>query len=157
MAKVNGTDFAIFRTSDQQIIGHSKSCSLIVGADLPESTTKNSNGFQEVIAGIRNAQLSGAGLIRYGDPLNYEELADYVLTKTKVDFYVATGTGYAFKGDGFISNASETGAYEAVAEFEVEIEIQSLFMIIDPNTGSNIWSLNSYGIWDNANLNWQNA
>ena len=82
MAKVNGTNFALFRASDDEIIGHSNSCSLTIGADLPDSTTKDSNGFTEVIAGIRNAQFSASGLIRYGDPLNYTELADYVLQRT---------------------------------------------------------------------------
>ena len=72
MAVINGTNFAIFRSSDNQIIGHSNTCNLTIQADLPESTNKDSNGFQEVICGLRSAQISVGGLTRYGDPLNYE-------------------------------------------------------------------------------------
>ncbi len=152
MAKVNGTNFALFRASDDAIIGHSNSCSLTIGADLPDSTTKDSNGFTEVIAGVRNAQFSASGLIRYGDPLNYTELADYVLQRTLVEFYIETGTGYNFQGSGFITNASQTGALESTADFSIEMEIKLLLIYDNP-----IWGQNDYDTWATTAINWNNA
>ncbi|BCV05911.1 MAG: hypothetical protein CM15mV120_290 [uncultured marine virus] len=102
MAVINGTNFAIFRSSDSQIIGHSNSCNLTIQADLPESTNKDSNGFQEVICGLRSAQITIDGLTRYGDPLNYEELSDLVLLRTPVDVFIESNSGYTFRGDALL-------------------------------------------------------
>lgn len=156
MAKVNGTNFLLKRQSDGQVVGHSKSISLAISADLPESTNKDSNGFQEVIAGLRNAQLSVSGLTRYGDPLNYTELADYVLQRTDIEFFIESSDGLVFIGNGNVSDATETGAVETATEFDAEIMIKQLFLVANPNQG-NIWSFNDYGLWQNADVLWQNA
>mgnify|MGYP003135639966 FL=1 len=156
MATINGTNFLLKRQSDGEVVGHSKSISLNIGADLPESTSKDSNGFQEVIAGLRNAQLSVSGLTRYGDPLNYTELADYVLQRTDIEFFIESSNGLVFIGNGNVSDATETGAVETATEFDAEIMIKQLFLVANPNQG-NIWSFNDYGLWQNADILWQNA
>jgi predicted secreted protein len=157
MATINGTNFLLKRQSDGQVVGHSKSISLTIGADLPESTNKDSNGFQEVIAGLRNAQLSVSGLTRYGDPLNYTELADYVLQRTEVEFYIEKDNGLVFMGNGNVSDATETGAFETATEFDAEILIKQLFLVSNPNISRIVWALNGLGTWDDADELWQNA
>ena len=156
MAVINGTNFAIFRSSDSQIIGHSNSCNLTIQADLPESTNKDSNGFQEVICGLRSAQITIDGLTRYGDPLNYEELSDLVLLRTPVDIFIESNSGYTFRGDAFVTNASETANLEEAVNFSIEIEITNLYRVIDPDLG-NVWAVNDYNTWQTTALDWDSA
>lgn len=52
----NGTNLLLKFAADggsPASIGHSTSCSLSLSNDLPEATTKDSSGFQEVISGVK--------------------------------------------------------------------------------------------------------
>jgi len=46
----NGTNLVL--SVEGTNLGHTTSCSLTLSTDLPEATTKDSSGFQEVIAGV---------------------------------------------------------------------------------------------------------
>ena len=50
----NGTNLLLklgSSNSNEAIIGHTTSASMSISVDLPEATTKDSNGYHEVIAG----------------------------------------------------------------------------------------------------------
>jgi predicted secreted protein len=56
----NGTNLVVLVGSE--VIAHSTSCSLSVSADLPDATTKQSQGWAEEIAGLRSWSLTTDGL-----------------------------------------------------------------------------------------------
>ncbi len=87
----NGTNLLLKFAADggsPASIGHSTSCSLSLSNDLPEATTKDSSGYQEVIAGVKSGEISFEGLVAYDDANNAIEAADFLLARTKLDWQV---------------------------------------------------------------------
>lgn len=85
-----------------------------MSVDLPESTTKDSNGFSEVIAGVKSGEISFDGLVDYTDSQNAAELNDLLLARTKIFFEFGT----AVTGDQLISGAGFLSSLEMSAEME---------------------------------------
>ena len=56
----NGTNLVVLVGTE--VVAHSTSCSLSVSADLPDATTKSSNGWADQIAGLRSWSLTTDGL-----------------------------------------------------------------------------------------------
>ena len=108
MAVINATSFLLLK--DTTVIGHSKSTSFNVNVDLPESTSKDSLGWKEVIPGVKSGTLSCECLTDYSDSLGFEQLADMVLTKQKAVFYFKDNVNpkLIVRGEGFINSVDET-------------------------------------------------
>jgi hypothetical protein len=104
----NGTNLLLSVEGD--VLGHTTSCSLSLSNDLPEATTKDSNGFQEVIAGVISGELSFDGLVDYSDTANAIELADYLLARTQITCVFGTAvTGDAiFTAEGYLSSVEQS-------------------------------------------------
>jgi predicted secreted protein len=113
----NGTNL-LLKISDtdgsEANIGHTTSCSLSLSVDLPEATTKDSSGFQEVIAGVKSGEISFDGLVDYTDSQNAAELAEFLIDRTKIYFEFGTSTS----GDQLISGAGYLSSLEVSAEME---------------------------------------
>jgi TP901-1 family phage major tail protein len=113
----NGTNLILkFHSTDgsEAAIGHSTSATLSLSADLPDATTKDSSGYNEVIAGTRTGEISFEGLVAYDDANNAIEAADYLLARTKI--YWEFGTEAT--GDDVYSGAGYLNAVEMSAEME---------------------------------------
>ena len=75
----NGTNFLLKYSvdggSNYTNLGHTTSASISFSMDTPESTSKDSGGFREVIAGVRSVEISFDGLVAQfttgetGDPV----------------------------------------------------------------------------------------
>ena len=46
-------------------LGHTTSCSMTFNVDLPEATSKDSSGYQELITGVKSGEISFDGLVAY--------------------------------------------------------------------------------------------
>ena len=129
----NGTNLLLkFNTSDgtpgsTSIVGHTTSCELSLSADLPESTTKNSSGFQEVIAGVKSGEISFEGLVAYDHANNAIEAADLLIAGTKVDwsFGTAESGDAVYSGKGFLSSVTMSGEMESPVSFSGSITTTS--------------------------------
>lgn len=124
----NGTNLLLkFATdgSSPVTIGHSTSCSLSLSNDLPEATTKDSSGFQEVIAGVKSGEISFEGLVAYDDSNNAIEAADFLLARTKLDWSFGTAeTGDAYyQGEGFISSIEMSAEMESPVSYSGSITV----------------------------------
>lgn len=108
LLKISATD------GSEANIGHTTSCSLSLSVDLPEATTKDSSGFQEVIAGVKSGEISFDGLVDYTDSQNAAELAEFLIDRTKIYFEFGTSTA----GDQLISGAGYLSSLEVSAEME---------------------------------------
>jgi predicted secreted protein len=126
----NGTDLLLKLTDGSSIatsttIGHSTSCTLTLSNDLPEATTKDSNGFQEVIAGVKSGEISFEGLIAYDDNANPVDFADILIARTAVSWEFGTAeTGDAvYSGSGFLSSVEMSAEMESPATYSGSITV----------------------------------
>ena len=119
----NGTNL-ILKIEDTAL-GHTTSCSLSLNNDLPEATTKDSNGFQEVIAGVMSGELSFDGLVAYDDTANGIELADYLLARTQLTCVFGTlESGDAiFTAEGFLSSVEMSAEMESPVSYSGSITL----------------------------------
>jgi len=118
----NGTNLLLKVIADGgtlATIGHTTSCTFTLNNDLPIATSKDSSGFQEVIAGVISGEISFDGLIKYDDTMNAEELQGFVLNRTKIDFSFGTGESgdTILTGEGFLSSFEQTGEMESPATY----------------------------------------
>jgi len=105
----NGTDLLLKVSStdgSEANIGHTTSCTISLSNDLPEATTKDSSGFQEVIAGVMSGEISFEGLVAYDDSANAIEMADYLLARTQLTcvFGTAESGDDVYTAEGFLSS-----------------------------------------------------
>ena len=116
---------------EKQVLGHSTSTVISLNVDLPESTSKDSNGFREVIAGVRSGEIAVDGLVDYGDTLNFNELATMMLTKQKAEFYFEDSTSslYIFNGEGYIESVEQIAEMENSVSYSVGISLTGLMTL----------------------------
>jgi TP901-1 family phage major tail protein len=124
----NGTNLLLKVITDGgtlATVGHTTSCTLSLSNDLPEATTKDSAGYQEVIAGVRSGEISFEGLVAYDDAANAIEMADYLLARQKVDFSFGTAaTGDAvYSGEGYFSSVEMSAEMESPVTYSGSISI----------------------------------
>ena len=100
-------------------IGHTTSCTFSLSNDLPIATTKDSSGFQEVIAGVRSAEITFDGLVDYSDSMDIDTLLGFVISRQKIDFSFGTAaTGdVIYTGEGFLSSVDYTAEMESPVSF----------------------------------------
>lgn len=118
----NGTNLILKVISDGgtlATLGHTTSATLSLSNDTPEATTKDSSGFQEIIAGVISGEISFEGLVAYDDAAGADEISTYLLGRTKVDWSFATGvTGDTlYSGEGFISSCEVSAEMESPVSY----------------------------------------
>jgi len=128
----NGTNLVLKLIADGgtlEALGHSTSCSMTINQDLPEATTKDSSGYQEVISGLRSAEISFDGLIDYTDASNSLRNADGIASlltgRNKIDWSFGTAaTGDTiFTGEGFIASLEQSAEMESPATYSGTITV----------------------------------
>jgi len=124
----NGTNLLVKVIGDGgtlATIGHTTSCSMSLSHDLPEATTKDSNGYSEFISGVRGGTISFEGLVAYDDSSNAEEIIGYVTGRNKVDWSFGTAaTGdTVYSGEGYISSIEVSAEMESPVSYSGEITI----------------------------------
>ena len=119
----NGTNLII--TVEGATVGHTTSCTLSLSNDLPEATTKDSSGFQEVIAGVMSGEISFEGLVAYDDSANAIEMADYLLARTQLTcvFGTAESGDDVFTAEGFLSSVEMSAEAESPVSYSGSITL----------------------------------
>ena len=119
----NGTNLIL--TVEGATLGHTTSCSLSLSNDLPEATTKDSNGFQEVIAGVISGEISFDGLVDYSDSANAIEMADYLLARTQITcvFGTAVSGDDVYTAEGFLSSVEQSAEMESPVSYSGSITL----------------------------------
>jgi len=124
----NGTDLLLKVSStdgSEANIGHTTSCTISLSADLPEATTKDSSGYQEVIAGLRSGEISFEGLVDYTDSQGAAELGDFLLNRTKLffEFGTAASGDQVYEGAGFLNSLEVSAEMESPVTYSGSITI----------------------------------
>jgi len=118
----NGTNLLLKFIADGgtlATIGHSTSATLSLSMDAPEATSKDSAGYQEVIAGLRSGEISFEGLVDYTDSQNVPQMATLMENRSKIDWSFGTTTtgDTVFSGEGFITSIETTGEMESAVTY----------------------------------------
>ena len=124
----NGTNLLLKFAQDGSspvVIGHSTSASLSLSNDLPEITSKDSAGFQEVIPGVKSAEISFEGLVSYTDTNNVKEISELLLNRSKLDWSFATATSgdQVFTGEGYLSSVEVSSETESPVTYSGSITV----------------------------------
>jgi predicted secreted protein len=155
MPVINASSFLLLK--DTTVIGHSRSTSFNVNVDLPDATNKESNGFQEVIAGVKSGTISCDCLTDYSDSLSFSQLSEMVITKEKAVFYFKdiANNKFSLRGEGFVQSVDETAEFENATSFNLEINLTGVFTITDPSQGLT-WD-NVFAKWEDIADNWEDV
>ena len=155
MAVINASSFLLLK--DTTVIGHSKNTNFRINLDLPDATNKDSLGWQEVITGVRSGSISCECLTDYSDALNFEQIAEMIITKQKAVFYFKqpTNTRLVLRGEGYISSVDETAEFETATSFNLEINLTGIFTISDITEGKTWESIIRQ--WENISDQWQDV
>lgn len=119
----NGTNLVLQVEGNE--IGHTTSCSLSLSNDLPEATTKDSNGYAEHIAGVISGEISFDGLVAYDDTTNAIQLNDFINARTQITcVFGTTVTGDAiYTAEGFLNNVETTAEMESPVSYSGSITL----------------------------------
>tara|TARA_Y100000114_G_scaffold149758_1_gene164340 strand:- start:365 stop:787 length:423 start_codon:yes stop_codon:yes gene_type:complete len=119
----NGTNLLLKLSSDggstYTNLGHTTSSSISFSLDTPESTSKDSGGYREVIAGLRSIEISFDGLVAYDDGFGAESLVNILNNRTKIkaQFGTASSGDPVYTVDGFISSIEVSGEMESPVSY----------------------------------------
>ena len=106
---------------DGNKILNSTSCSLSLSADTPEATTKDSNGFQDLIVGVKSGEISFEGLVAYdsGSGSQIGDISDELISGTQVTWEFSTDVSGddKYSGTGFISSIEITADMESPVSY----------------------------------------
>lgn len=152
MPILNATSFLLFR--DTVPIGHSQEVNFNFEVDLTEITSKDSQGFSEYLPFIKGGSASVKGLTAYNEVLNFEQFADYVLTRSTQIFYFKdpNNADFVINGTGYIESVDEVGEREGITEFNAEIKLTGIFTAGDNRNWENI-----FDEWEDIATNWENT
>lgn len=119
----NGTNLIL--KIENQTLGHTTSCTLTLNNDLPEATTKDSSGFQEVIAGVISGEISFDGLVAYDDTTNVIELNDFLLARTQLTcvFGTTENGDDIYTAEGFLTSVETTAEMESPVSYSGSITL----------------------------------
>ena len=114
---------------EKEVLGHSTNATISLDVDLPETTNKESQGFKEVLAGIKSGSISVEGLVDYTDNVNFLEFSTLVITGEKVEFYLQQATGgIIYNGEGYVLTAEQVAEAENASSYSLELELTGLFV-----------------------------
>ena len=118
----NGTKLLLQMSTDDgssyTTIGHATSSSISLSLDLPESTSKDSGGYAEHIAGVRSGEVSFDGLVDYSDSFNSDQFIDYIIGSSNGRSHLYVSWGTATTGDKYYTAKCFVNSLEYSCEAE---------------------------------------
>lgn len=127
MAIFNGTELGVY-ISDV-LIAAATDCSLSLNVETIDITTKDSQGFRELLGGVRSGSISVSGLIDYVDATN-KDMADlWTVWETRTAVTVvfskaneATGD-LSFSASAILTSLEQSGGTEDTATYSATFEL----------------------------------
>ena len=124
MALINGTNLVI-KVGGVPIL-KATTASIEMSVDMPDATTKDSQGWAEFFAGVRSWTLSSDGLIDYATSASVEtdELVGMLIARSTVAVTFGTSTtgDMLLSGNAYVSSISQTADMESPSGFSVTFQ-----------------------------------
>ena len=151
MALLNSSNFLLY--NGETPLGHSKNTTFNLSQDLLDTTNKDSDGWSEFIAGVRNGKLKSEGLTDYSDALNYEQLVDLLITRAPLTIYFKdfVNNKHIISGTGYIEAVSEKAETNNSVSFDLDIQLTSLIGV----TNQRVWNT-IFEYWNTISTAWNN-
>ena len=133
MAILNGTELKVYSSGTTNLVAFAQNCTLNVNHSTREITNKESNGFKEVLEGVRDFSIDvdgayawtnaqGADLTDGADDLIDTNVLTNRLPVTFMFGDNQTTDDNFYSGKGFITSMSLTGGTEDTATYSFTIE-----------------------------------
>ena len=132
MAILNGTDIKVYSSGTTNLVAFAQNCTLNVNHSPREITNKESNGFKEILEGLRDFSIDIDGAYAWTNSSGAltngvdKVLEDDILTlRQPIDFIfgnTVAATDISYTGKGFITSVSITGGTEDTATYSLSIE-----------------------------------
>ena len=122
MAKINGTDMTIYLGADDILF--SKTCTLNVEQDLPDSTSKGSGGDEEHINGVRRWSIDFDGAWDVTGNVSGDDLIALIVDRSAdavVKFGTTATAATGWTGNGTVQNMSISAVMEDTATYSGHI------------------------------------
>lgn len=128
MAIFNGTELGVY-ISDV-LIAAATDCSLSLNVETIDITTKDSQGFRELLGGVRSGSISVSGLIDYVDSASNKDMADLwtvwenrtAVTVTFSKDNEDTGD-LSFSASAILTSLEQSGGTEDTATYSATFEL----------------------------------
>lgn len=137
--KYKGIDFLIKVeiSNTEKIIGGQRGCTLNRSSDTLDVTSKDSEGWQENLSGLKNWGVDTDGLIVKDDEaLDY--LEECFMNGTEVPVVVATPLGKKYKGNVIITDFPLEAPYDDAATYSVSFTGSGKLESVSDTTPANI-------------------
>lgn len=133
MAILNGTEIKVYSTGTTNLVAFAQNCTLNVNHSPREITNKESNGFKEILEGLRDFSIdidgayawTNAGGTALTDGVD-DVLETNVLNARQAVTFIFGDTqstsDISYSGSGFITSVSLTGGTEDTATYSMSIE-----------------------------------
>lgn len=127
MATIKGVDVLIeINTGTVELpvytkIGGQRGCSISREKETLETTTKDSNGWQEFEAGFKSWSISADGLI-ITDDVAYEKLEDSYLSDEKLLIHVKMPSGVKYQGFAICTSLENDLPYDDEISYSTEFQ-----------------------------------
>ena len=118
MPNVNGTSIELQIGASDTKVARSVSCSITTSSDLPDATSKDSNGYLENIYGLRNATIDADFLSTYDETITFETFATYQITRESISFKYTSDT-IELSGLCKVESVEEIASIEAATRYSV--------------------------------------
>jgi TP901-1 family phage major tail protein len=132
MAIFSGTDLvlkvqAVNGAADEYKLMHCTTCSLSINSDTIDVSTKDSEGWKDLLGGQKSFSLSGDGFMDFastGSTTDPDELLQNLFDRDAVTFTFALDvqSGYKLTGSGFITSVEISGGTEDAPTYSVSID-----------------------------------
>jgi len=125
MAKINATDYLLY--IDGNIVGSLQSVSISINNEIIDTTTKDSGGFEEHIAGggLRGAEISFNGLEDPTNTVDIEALYTEISARTGFAFRISTTdtAKYQWTGNGTLTSLEQEYPTEDAVTYSGTIKV----------------------------------
>ena len=133
MPILNGTEIKVYSTGTTNLVAFAQNCTLNVNHSPREITNKESNGYKEILEGLRDFSIDIDGAYAWTDAAGSSGLTNgaddlvnaNILTRAKVDFIfgdTAATHDVSYSGSGYLTSVSLTGGTEDTATYSLTIE-----------------------------------
>ena len=133
MAILNGTEIKVYSTGTTNLVAFAQNCTLNVNHSPREITNKESNGFKEILEGLRDFSIdidgayawtnaAGAALTNGIDDVLETNVLNARQAVTFIFGDTTTTSDVSYSGSGFITSVSLTGGTEDTATYSMSIE-----------------------------------
>lgn len=116
---VKGIDFIVEVNGVQ--IGGQQGATLNRSKEVIEATTKDSNGWKESVAGIKEWGIDADGLVIMDDA-GYAAIEDAFMNDKKVEVALVTPAGTRYKGEAIVTDFPLEAGFEDMATYSLTLE-----------------------------------